>query len=326
MKEKNNKRNKFKIAGMIFGLIFVINILIWLDEKIVYSDSILFSINSGAPGYGTKIDCIDALITVYTGGLVEVTMRDEHELTVSQFYLDTKDYAILKFIASPRRLAGMNVVEDLTVCDGSSNYVVLYDKNNEICKQVGGYSVLSGRFNLTYAIIEEILDGYGVDEAIKAYKEKCRSVESEVGQYKFSSNILFSINNGAAGYGTEADCTDAEIVVYTDGTVRVFMDVEGNPEVACIQLSAEDYLQLERNASPEKIGILMVAHDDNVCDGNSSHITLYDENDEELLSKGGYMVEGKQYHKIYGEIKEMLAPYGIKEKVEEYRDMMRQEE
>ncbi len=36
----------------------------------------------------------------------------------------------------------------------------------------------------------------------------------------YSENILVSINSGALGYGTLAECTDADIVVYTDKTVR----------------------------------------------------------------------------------------------------------
>lgn len=151
-------------------------------------------------------------------------------------------------------------------------------------------------------------------------------IQNNKTEYRFSSNILFSINNGAAGFGTIADCTDAEIVVYTDRTVRVFMCVEGNPEIMSVTLTEEEYAKLSSIASPQEICRLKVREDYNVCDGNSSDITLYDENDEKLMSRGGYMVEGKKYHEIYNGVKEILAPYGIEKKVEEYRDFMREED
>ena len=45
----------------------------------------------------------------------------------------------------------------------------------------------------------------------------------------------------------------------------------------------------------------------------------YDENDEELLSKGGYMPIGKKFWKIYDGIKEVLEPYGIRDAMVSYR-------
>ena len=60
-------------------------------------------------------------------------------------------------------------------------------------------------------------------------------------EINYSENILFSVNSGAAGYGTLEECTDATIMIYTDKTIRVFMDTEDNPEIASFELSDEDY-------------------------------------------------------------------------------------
>lgn len=145
------------------------------------------------------------------------------------------------------------------------------------------------------------------------------AVSSGAEKQEYSENILLSLNNGAAGFGTMADCTDATIMIYTDRTVKVFMDIENCPEIASLELSEEEYEEILEIASPKEISNLKVRNDMDVCDGSSYYITLYDKNDKELLSKGGYMPEGKKFWNIYRGIKEILAPYDINEIVDEYR-------
>lgn len=138
---------------------------------------------------------------------------------------------------------------------------------------------------------------------------------------KFSDNILFSINNGSAGFGTIAECTDAEIIVYTDKIIRVFMpssDFEQIVEIASITISDNDYEKLSEIAEREKIYNLNV-YDGEGCDGSSSYIKLYDENDEQLVYKGGYMAVGEEFWEIYKSIKEIINAYGISDIVDEHR-------
>lgn len=142
---------------------------------------------------------------------------------------------------------------------------------------------------------------------------------------KFSSNILFSINAGASGYGTRAECTDAEIIVCTDRTVKIFMveaDYSTIAEIGSVTLSEEDYEKLNALVDRKKLYKLSVKNDMDVCDGSSYSITLYDENDEELVSKGGYMPASKKFMKLYKDIKEVLAPYGINQIVDAQREIL----
>lgn len=136
---------------------------------------------------------------------------------------------------------------------------------------------------------------------------------------EYSEHILLSLNNGAAGYGTMADCTDATIMIYTDRTVKVFMDIEDCPEIASFEITKKQYEEILEIAWPKAVSNLKVWSNMDVCDGSSYYITLYDKNDKELLSKGGYMPEGKKFWNIYRGIKEILAPYDINEIVEDYR-------
>ena len=137
----------------------------------------------------------------------------------------------------------------------------------------------------------------------------------------FSNNILLSINNGTAGDGTIAECTDATIIIYKDRTVKVHMHVKDFPEIGSVLLSEEDYNAIAELASPEEIASYQVT-DGEGCDGSSYYISLYDENDKEAIIKGGYMAVGEEFGATYRAIHEILAKYEIKEIVNEYRATM----
>ena len=140
----------------------------------------------------------------------------------------------------------------------------------------------------------------------------------------FSENILFSLNHGAPGFGTQAECTDAEIVIHTNCSVKVMMvsaDYSEIIEVGSVVLSENDYERLVSIADRDRIFGLRVK-DGEADDGSSYHITLYDENDEKLVSKGGYMPVGDEFWEIYNSIKDILKPYGITEIVKHHRKIL----
>lgn len=142
---------------------------------------------------------------------------------------------------------------------------------------------------------------------------------------KFSDSILFSINAGASGYGTRAECTDAEIIVYTDRSVKIFMveaDYSTIAEIGSVTLSEEDYEKLNALVDRKKLYKLSVKSDESVCDGSNYSITLYDENDEILVSKGGYMPTSKKFTSLYKNIKEILAAYDINQIVDAHREIL----
>lgn len=137
----------------------------------------------------------------------------------------------------------------------------------------------------------------------------------------FSNNILLSLNNGTAGDGTIAECTDATIIIYKDRTVKIHMHVTDFPEIGSVTLSEEDYNAIAEIASPEEIAGYQVTDGDG-CDGSSYYISLYDENDNEAIIKGGYMAVGEEFGATYRAIHEILAKYEIKEIVNKYRATM----
>lgn len=142
---------------------------------------------------------------------------------------------------------------------------------------------------------------------------------------EFSDNILFSINAGASGYGTRAECTDAEIIVYTDRSVKIYMD---NPdysaiiEIGSVELSEDDYEQLTALADRKKIYNLKVEEELDATDGSSYHISLYDENDEVLVYKGGYMPKNKEFWELYKDIHEIFDLYDIDQIIDDHRQTL----
>lgn len=145
---------------------------------------------------------------------------------------------------------------------------------------------------------------------------------------KFSDNILFSINAGASGFGTRAECTDAEIIVYTDRSVKIFMDDSDYStivEIGSVTLSEDDYEQLTKLADKKTIYNLKVEEELDATDGSSYHISLYDENDEVLVYKGGYMPKSKEFLELYKDIHEIFALYDIDQIVEAHREVLSKE-
>lgn len=143
---------------------------------------------------------------------------------------------------------------------------------------------------------------------------------------EYSENILLSLNQGAAGWGTIYDCMDAEIFIYKDGTVRAMVYEPEETELMTFKLTEEEYEKILQIAEPSKVAKLKVKNDNDVCDGSSYHIALYDKNDERVVYKGGYMPVGKKFWETYNGIKEILGPYRIYEKLEEYRTMLQEAE
>lgn len=135
----------------------------------------------------------------------------------------------------------------------------------------------------------------------------------------FSDNILLSINDPGEGFGSDAERANATIMIYTDGSIRVFMNIEGHPEIASFKMTEDEYKELSEIANPEEINNYVVEEDWEVLDGYYTYITLYDKNDEVAVEKGGYMPKEGPFLDTYRAIKDILEPYGIPEIADDYR-------
>ncbi len=212
--------------------------------------------------------------------------------------------------------------------ENEGTYLGYKHKKNEVFYVISVWDcVYNADAELVYDNIEELTSDStlyiiylsdGEFSIMKADMEK----DYELDDVSLSENILFSINNGAKGYGMEWECTDATIMVYTDKTVHVFMDTDNNPEVCVLTLSDEDYEKLQKLTLPEAIMDIETEEELEAMDGSTYFIKLYGEDDKEFFVVGGYMPEGETFWKTYEEIKDILKPYGIEEEVEAYRNRM----
>ncbi len=146
-----------------------------VNEDIKYSENILLSINSGAPGYGTIEDCIDAEIFIYTDRTVRVVVYHPQEREIASFVLDESDYESLQEIAVPEKISKLKVENDEDVCDGSSYHISLYGEQDERVRYKGGYMPVGKKFWEVYNGIKEILDPYGIRDIVEEYRESMRS-------------------------------------------------------------------------------------------------------------------------------------------------------
>lgn len=144
--------------------------------------------------------------------------------------------------------------------------------------------------------------------------------------WPLSETVLLSVNYPGDGFGTQAMCASAEACIHKDGTIHVWMPDAGfteRVEIAVITMSPEDYADLVAFADVDSIPRLRVREQRDVCDGNSTFITLYADGEPEyipVVRKGGYMPRGKRFWERYSGIRQRLDAYGVQDAVAAWRD------
>ncbi len=143
-----------------------------------------------------------------------------------------------------------------------------------------------------------------------------------------SETVLLSITYPGDGFGTRAMCASAEVYVHKNGSIHIFMPdttFEKTIEIGSLQMSPEDYAELEAFANVDTIPWLWAFENEDVCDGTSYFITLYADGEPDpipVLRKGGYMPNGILFKKRYRGIRERLDAYGVRDAVEAWRYLL----
>lgn len=119
---------------------------------------------------------------------------------------------------------------------------------------------------------------------------------------------LLSIGWGG-GFGTIEETAGMDITVYTNGTIYIREGMMPKPGFCRTKISKEDYQKLEQIARPKQMADVEDQEEMDVSDGSSSYIYLYDENNEVLVDKGGYMVFSEDYWETYDRIMDILELY-----------------
>lgn len=173
--------------------------------------------------------------------------------------------------------------------------------------------------NLLCVLMLFVLIGCGVSEGNAADNkapDKDIVEEENVGDVEvpeLSDELLVGISYGGSGWGDFYECLSAQVVICKNRDVIIFMPtkveyyqaVEIGP-VGTLTLSEEQYSNIEEGVDLEKIYKLDPKEDRDVCDGDTTYIYLY--NEEEGIAKacGGYMPQNSYFNESYKLIIENL--------------------
>ena len=136
------------------------------------SDNIFIAYDTGGAGYGTVIECLSTIITIYTNGQVEAHLDNDEQTPVGTYQLSTNDYQTIVDHIDREALYYMDIEEDQDVCDGNSSMLYLYDENDNLLISKGGYMVTTSEYNNMRQVIYEVLKGYGLYDAIYYTKQQ----------------------------------------------------------------------------------------------------------------------------------------------------------
>ena len=151
---------------------------------------------------------------------------------------------------------------------------------------------------------------------------------------EFSDEYLVGFSFGGSGWGEFYDCIDAEVIICTNHDVLMYMPTletlhDKKPEMVLVEtlkLTDEQYHAIENAVDREKLYTMVIESNDNVDDGDSYGLILYDRNEEMLKYCGGYMPTTKEFNDIYDEVMNNIPREEMRKIHDDYVDMLRNED
>lgn len=139
-------------------------------SKPSFSDKYLLSTSYGGSGWGEFYECLDGYITICKDGTVDVYMpglaADRPYEVDGKVYIETltltkEQYNAIESAVNLEKLYKLDPEPDWDVCDGGSQYLTIYDENDQILKDCGGYMPSNKQFNEMY---RAVFDNLPMDE------------------------------------------------------------------------------------------------------------------------------------------------------------------
>lgn len=154
-------------------------------EDIRFSDEYLVGFDYGGSSWGEFYECISARVIICTNKDVLIYMptsesvhTNSRELElIDTLTLTGKQYENIEKGINRKKLYWMKIRSDDSVCDGSSYFLILYDKNEEILKACGAYEPKSKKF---WEMYSAVLDNVPTEEIMtirNEYVEKLRNAD-----------------------------------------------------------------------------------------------------------------------------------------------------
>lgn len=132
-----------------------------------------------------------------------------------------------------------------------------------------------------------------------------------------SGKIFCSFSYGGAGFGTRLDCLGSDVFIYSNGKVEMIVDGK-----CAATTTIEDMDALKGKIDVDYLVSHEVEGDNNVCDGSSSDICLYDKNGELEKRIGGYMVKEEWYHEYRDTLITAVGEEWLSESLESYKESL----
>ena len=151
---------------------------------------------------------------------------------------------------------------------------------------------------------------------------------------EFSDEYLVGFSFGGSSWGEFYDCIDADVIICTNHDVLMYMPTletlhDKKPEMVLVEtlkLTDEQYHAIENAVDREKLYTMVIESNDNVDDGDSYGLILYDRNEEMLKYCGGYMPTTKEFNDIYDEVMNNIPREEMRKIHDDYVDMLRNED
>ena len=268
---------------------------------------------------------------------------------IKDTYYDYMDFYICESSEDARQIYDMDAgyMDTVDIIEEGENYllgwVVVPDAYLEYYFYVTSNMVIEVRLAVCSAWGDENPTGELIDDNEDFSKELIEFVNQEfkAGDAiieeripEFSDEYLVGFSFGGSGWGEFYDCIDADVIICTNHDVLMYMPTletlhDKKPEMVLVEtlkLTDEQYHAIENAVDREKLYTMVIESNDNVDDGDSYGLILYDRNEEMLKYCGGYMPTTKEFNDIYDEVMNNIPREEMRKIHDDYVDMLRNED
>ena len=156
------------------------------EEIPEFSSEYLLGIYYGGSSWGEYYDCISAKVVICTNHDLLVYMPTNVDgmnsvsdvQLIETLTLTDEQYANIEKALDKEKLFTMEIESDSEVCDGSSYCITLYDKNQEVAKNCGGYMPMNEEFWDIYDVIIDNIPGEEIEKIRSEQVEKLRKMDN----------------------------------------------------------------------------------------------------------------------------------------------------
>lgn len=147
---------------------------------------------------------------------------------------------------------------------------------------------------------------------------------------EFSDEYLVGAFFGGGGWGEKYGSLAAKLIICTNKEVKVLLpEMEDNHfteyvQVETFTLTDEQYNAIEKTIDRSKLYVLDPEEDEDVCDGNTYMLILYDKNQESVKVCGGYMPQNEDFCAMYRAVQENIPADEIEKLRSDWIDELRE--